>query len=322
LGGKSILKLVLTDLLLKSLDIFIKYLCVMKMKLSQRLMLKYYKTKIRTIGMVSPEKAAAEAFDLFCTPFKAKKNPKIPAIFHQSLPVSVEVRGITVRGFQWKSTATQAKRVLVVHGFSSYSYKFEQYIVSLKREGYEVLAFDAPGHGISDGKRINALIYRDTILAIEAHFGPLYGIIAHSLGGLAASLAMEKMPNTSQRKLVLIAPATETKRAIENFFTLIPVKPAVLHAFEQYITQLAGQPISYFSVPRVVKSIDAQVLWVHDQTDTICTFKDVEPLLAESIPSTEFFITKGLGHNQVYKEASTRDRILSFIQSPAKGDFL
>jgi pimeloyl-ACP methyl ester carboxylesterase len=212
--------------------------------------------------------------------------------------------------------------VLVVHGFSSYSYKFEQYIVSLKREGYEVLAFDAPGHGISDGKRINALIYRDTILAIEAHFGPLYGIIAHSLGGLAASLAMEKMPNTSQRKLVLIAPATETKRAIENFFTLIPVKPAVLHAFEQYITHLAGQPISYFSVPRVVKSIDAQVLWVHDQTDTICTFKDVEPLLAESIPSTEFFITKGLGHNQVYKEASTRDRILSFIQSPAKGDFL
>lgn len=272
--------------------------------------------------MVSPEKAAAEAFDLFSTPFKSKKNPKIPPVFHQSLPVSVEVRGITVRGFHWKSELTQARKVLIVHGFSSYSYKFEQYILSLKKEGFEVLAFDAPGHGISDGKRINALIYRDSILAIEAQFGPLYGIIAHSMGGLAASLAMESMTNTKERKLVLIAPATETKRAIENLFTQIPVKPAVKQAFDQYITNLAGKPISYFSVARVVRTLDARVLWIHDETDAICTFEDVAPLLSETIPSTEFFITKGLGHNQVYKEASTRDRILAFIQSPSKGDFL
>ncbi|OPZ15200.1 MAG: Alpha/beta hydrolase family protein [Bacteroidetes bacterium ADurb.BinA245] len=322
MGGKSILKVVLTDLLLKSLEILFKYLCIMKMKLSQRLMLKYYKAKIRTIGMVSPEKAAAEAFDLFSTPFKSKKNPKIPPVFHQSLPVSVEVRGITIRGFQWKSELAQARKVLIVHGFSSYSYKFEQYIVSLKKEGFEVLAFDAPGHGISDGKKINALIYRDTILAIESNFGPLYGIIAHSMGGLAAALAMELMTNTKERKLVLIAPATETKRAIENLFTQIPVKPIVRQAFDQYVTNLAGKPISYFSVARVVRTLDARVLWIHDETDAICTFEDVAPLLNETIPSTEFIITKGLGHNQVYKEASSRDHILSFIQSPAKGDFL
>ncbi|MBA4257608.1 MAG: hypothetical protein C0446_00465 [Chitinophaga sp.] len=294
----------------------------MKMKLSQRLMLKYYKAKIRTIGMVSPEKAATEAFDLFCTPYKSKKSPKIPPIFHQSLPVSVDIGGITARGFQWKSELAQARKVLIVHGFSSYSYKFEQYILALIKEGFEVLAFDAPGHGISDGKRIHSLIYRDTILAIEANFGPLYGVIAHSMGGLAAALAFESMLNTSERKLVLIAPATETKSAIENLFTLIPVKPAVKQAFHQYVTNLAGKPISYFSVARVVRTLKARVLWIHDETDTICTFKDVEPLLSETIPSTEFFITKGLGHNQVYKEASTRDRILAFIQSPPNGDFL
>lgn len=294
----------------------------MKMKLSQRLMLKYYKAKIRTIGMVSPEKAAAEAFDLFCTPFKNKKTPKIPPVFTQSLLVSVEVNGITVRGFHWPSESANAPKVLIVHGFSSYAYKFDQYVVGLRKEGFEVLAFDAPAHGISDGKRINALIYRDTILAIEAGFGPLDGIIAHSLGGLAASLAVEKMSNTQHRKLVLIAPATETRRAIDNFFDLIPAKPAVIDAFEQLIQQLAGQPISYFSVPRVVKTLNARILWVHDQTDTICTFKDVAPLLEQPIPSTEFFITKGLGHNQVYKEASTRDHILSFMTAPAKSDFL
>ena len=294
----------------------------MKMKWSQRIMLKYYRTKIKTLGMVSPEKAAAAAFDLFCTPFRVKKEVKAPAIFHQSTPVSVELMGITVRGFQWKSELAQARKVLIIHGFSSYAYKFEAYVSSLVKNGYEVLAFDAPGHGISDGKRINALIYRDCILAIENQFGPLYGMIAHSLGGLAASLAIEKMENNSNRKLVLIAPATETKRAIENFFALIPAKKEVQEAFEAHIQQLAGEPIEYFSVPRVVKKISASVLWVHDETDTICTFKDVKPLLSQHIPGTEFYITNGLGHNKIYKESSTRNKIMAFLEPSSDPNFL
>lgn len=294
----------------------------MKMKWSQRILLKYYRTKIKTLGIVSPEKAAAAAFDLFCTPFKVKKGVKIPAIFHHSTPVSIDLRDITVRGFQWKSELAQAKKVLIIHGFSSYSYKFEPYVTTLVKSGYEVLAFDAPGHGISDGKRINALIYRDCILAIEKQFGPFYGMIGHSLGGLAASLAIEKMENISNRKLVLIAPATETKRAIENFFALIPAKKEVQQAFEAYIRQLAGEPIEYFSVPRVVKKIAAKVLWVHDETDTICTFKDVKPLLTEDIPSTQFYITHGLGHNKIYKESSTRNKIMAFLEPSSEPNFL
>jgi len=294
----------------------------MKMKWSQRILLKYYRTKIKTLGLVSPEKAAASAFDLFCTPFRIKKGVKIPAIFHQSNPVSIDLNGMTIRGFQWKSELAQAKKVLILHGFSSYSYKFESYVAALLKSGYEVIAFDAPGHGISDGKRINALIYRDCILGIEKQFGPLYAMIAHSLGGLAASLAMEKMENTRNRKLVLIAPATETKRAIENFFALIPAKKAVQQAFEAHIKQLAGEPIEYFSVPRVVRSIAANVLWVHDETDTICTFKDVKPLLSEHLPGTEFYITNGLGHNKIYKESSTRNKIMAFLEPSSEPNFL
>lgn len=294
----------------------------MKMKWSQRILLKYFRTKIKTLGLVSPEKAAVAAFDLFCTPFKIKKGIKAPAIFHQCTPVSVEMKGITIRGFQWKSELAQARKVLIIHGFSSYAYKFEAYVPALIKSGYEVLAFDAPGHGTSDGKRINALIYRDTILAIEKQFGPLYGMIGHSLGGLAAALAMEKMENTQDRKLVLIAPATETKRAIENFFTLIPAKKEVRQAFEAYIQQLAGEPISYFSVPRVVRNIQTHVLWVHDETDTICTFKDVKPLLSEQIPSTQFYITQGLGHNKIYKELSTRNKIMAFLGTSSEPNFL
>jgi len=289
----------------------------MKLKFKQRVILGYYKARIRTIGIVSPQKAASIAFDLFSTPFKSKSKRIIPPIFHKAIPISIQQNKLTIRGFRWESTQPNAKKILIVHGFSSYAYKFAKYVNALRKEGFEVLAFDAPAHGDSDGKKINALIYRDTILAIEEKFGPLYGIIAHSLGGLAASLAIELLSNQEKRKLVLIAPATETKTAVEHFFTLIPSDPKIVMAFNQHIEQIAQKPISYFSVARVARTATAKILWVHDQEDNVCTFNDVKPLLSEQIDRLELLITKGLGHNNIYKDNSTKDKIIQFLTSPS-----
>ena len=288
----------------------------MKIKFKQRVILGYYKARIRTIGIVSPKKAASIAFDLFSTPFKSKLKRVVPPVFNKATPISIQQNKLTIRGFKWESTQPNAKIILIAHGFSSYAYKFDKYVIALRKEGFEVLAFDAPAHGNSDGKKINALIYRDTILSIEKKFGPLFGIIAHSLGGLAASLAVELLDNQEKRKLVLIAPATETKTAVKHFFTLIPSDPKIINAFNKHIEQIAKQPISYFSVARVARTTTAKILWVHDQDDNVCTFNDVKPLLTEQINGLELFITKGLGHNKIYKVNSTKEKIIHFLTSP------
>lgn len=289
----------------------------MKLKFKQRVILGYYKARIKTIGMVSPKKAASIAFDLFSTPFKSKVKRNIPPIFLKAIPVNIQLKKLIIRGFKWESTQANAKKILIAHGFSSNSYKFDKYVTALRKEGFEVLAFDAPAHGNSDGKKINALIYRDTILAIEEKFGPLYGIIAHSLGGLAASLAVELLSNQEKRKLVLIAPATETKTAVDNFFKLIPSDPTIVKAFNKHIEKIAKQPISYFSVARVARTATAKILWIHDQEDNICTFNDVRPLLSEQIERLELFVTKGLGHNKIYRDHHTKDKIIHFLTTPS-----
>ncbi len=285
----------------------------MKMKFRQRIALGYYRTRINTIGLVSPHRAALLAFDLFSNPFKSNAKRIAPAIFHKANPLSIQLKQFTIHGFQWKSNQPDAKKILIVHGFGSYAYKFDNYVVALLKEGFEVLAFDAPGHGSSDGKRINALLYRDMILEVNNQFGPLYGIIAHSLGGLAASLAMEQIKKNIPEKLVLIAPATETKTAVEHFFGIIKVDGAIKDAFYEIIEALASQPISYFSVARVARNAQFNILWVHDEEDNICSFEDVKPLLSEQLPKLELIITKGLGHNKIYKTSTTKDKIVHFL---------
>jgi pimeloyl-ACP methyl ester carboxylesterase len=288
----------------------------MKMKLAQRLLIGYYKKKLKLMGLVSPRKAAENAFKIFCTPFPVKLPKKMPPVFHKAEKLSFAMNGFTIRGFRWLPEHPNGKKILIVHGFSSYSYKFEKYVQPLKKEGFEVLAFDAPAHGTSEGKLINAYIYKCALLEIERLFGPLYGIMGHSLGGLAAALAFEALPGNPQRKLVLVAPATETDRAIENFFRLIPVEERVKQAFTGLIGELTEHPVSHYSVSRVVKALHAPVLWVHDRQDTICPFADVKPLLAQDLPHVAFEITEHLGHSRVYKDNRICSRIVHFFSAP------
>lgn len=285
----------------------------MKMKLAQRLLIGYYKTKLKTIGIISPAKAAEAAYQLFCTPMYGKPKREAPASFHKAEKLSFEMDGLTVRGFRWQAGHPNGKSILIIHGFSSYAYKFEKYVSLLQKEGFDVLAFDAPGHGTSDGKRINAYIYKRMLLQIEERYGPLYGLVGHSLGGLAAALAFEELNNRQNRKLVLIAPATETQRAIDNFFSIIPVDIKTRQAFDQLIVKIAAKPISYYSVSRVVKNIDAPVLWVHDRHDTICSFEDVKPVQALNLPHVRFLVTGQLGHSKIYKDNAVSKEIVQFF---------
>ena len=207
----------------------------MKMKLGQRVVIGYYKTKLRALGLASPRKAAEQAFKIFCTPYSKGVKQKEPLIFHKAIKHSVMFEGLNTQGFQWKPERSNGKKILIVHGFSSYSYKFEQYIQPLLKEGFEVLAFDAPAHGLSEGNRINALIYMRFLKMIDQEFGGIDGFIAHSLGGLATSLLAEDFQHLGNRRFALIAPATETRSAVQGFYQLFKINPTIQTEFEQMI---------------------------------------------------------------------------------------
>lgn len=285
----------------------------MKAKLAQRLAITYYRTKIRTIGLVSPKLAAEKAYDLFCTPRKPNKKPKEPPIFHKAQQLDLVSKGLRLKGYRWLPSQPNGKKVLIIHGFSSYSYKFEKYVGLLKKEGFEVMAFDAPAHGLSEGKHINALIYRDALLDIEKAHGPFYGWMGHSLGGLAASLAFQTLDNQENRKLVLVAPATETKLAIEHYFSIIQVDDKIKQAFKDLIASLTHHKIEEIAVSYAINHIQAPILWVHDKQDMICLFDAVIPIMEAKPAHIRFHITDGLGHSRVYKETEVSSTIVHFL---------
>lgn len=284
------------------------------MKLIQRIVLKYYRIKLRAIELIFPAKAAEAAFELFCTPYSKQKGYKMPEVFKQAEKLSFALKDYHIVGFRWKPAVSNGYKVLICHGFDSSSYKFERYITSLSDEGFEVLAFDAPAHGSSSGKTITALIYRDMILEANAAYGPFSGIIAHSFGGIAVALAIEELKDNSVKRLVLVAPATETTRSLNDFCRYLNISDKLKEGLEKLIVQIGGKPSSWYSVARIIQSVSIPTLWIHDKKDRITPYEDMEFLTKLGLPFVKFEITEGLGHS-LYQENNIAEYIIAFIST-------
>lgn len=280
------------------------------MKLSQRLALSYIRTKFKLLASVSKKKAAEKAFELFCTP-QRRNNKPLPKIFEEAESLHFSIEGIRMIGWRWNHPA--GRKALIIHGFESSVVNFDRYVKPLIKKGYEVLAFDGPAHGRSDGKQINAPLYKRTILEIMKKYGPVKSFMAHSFGGLALSLALEETSHTEDFRVALIAPATETTTAIDFFFNFLRLDPAIRPEFDKIILKKGGVSPDYYSIRRAMNNIRAKVLWVHDEEDDTTPISDALKVKAENYPNIEFVITKGLGHRRIYRDNKVIKVIAEFL---------
>lgn len=280
------------------------------MKLSQRIAIRYIRTKFKLLSTISKKKAAEQAFALFCTPQRRNKKP-LPKIFEQAERLQFKLDGLLIQGWRWNHPAE--RKLLILHGYESSATNFDRYVKPFIKKGYEVLAFDAPAHGRSGGKKITAPLYKKTIQEIHKQYGPVKSYMAHSFGGLAVSLALEEINHTDEYRLALIAPATETSTAIDTFFNFLQLDNVLRTEFEKIIIQRGGVSSNWYSINRALRHIRAKTLWIHDEDDDITPLSDVLKVQAQNYPHVEYVITKGLGHRKIYRDNKVTKSIVDFL---------
>jgi pimeloyl-ACP methyl ester carboxylesterase len=280
------------------------------MKLAQQIVLHYFRARLNGLAVFSKRKAAQKAYQLFCTPYRHARRKK-PRIFQKGEPLSFPLQGIRIKGFRFNHPSPQ--KVLILHGFESTCLKFDRYIQPLIRKGYEVLAFDAPAHGMSEGRQITLPLYISMLKKIQELYGPIDRYMAHSFGGLALTLFLEQQPSVPSTRMVLIAPATETVTAIDSFFRLLHLDEKIRKAFDELILQKSGFPASHFSIARALPGVAATVLWIHDEDDELTPLSDALRIKEKQLPHLQFSITKGLGHRKIYRDNQVAKQIIDFL---------
>lgn len=281
------------------------------MKVKHKIALRYIKTKLNLFTFLNRKYAGKVAFRLFCTPMTRANIPE-NEVFRKAERLSFSISGKKVLGYRCNHPAPF--KILLLHGFSSTCQHFAHFVPPLVKKGHEVLAFDAPAHGFSEGSSINAVEYSQMIKKINELYGPISGYIAHSFGGISVMLALEEMEYPQETKVVLLAPATETTTAIDSAFQMLRIKNISLRkSIDEVILEKSGRPSSWYSLRRAIKNIKASVLWIHDIDDDITPYSDALNVKNDSPENVQFITTSRLGHRRIYKDPGVLKQVINFF---------
>ena len=179
-------------------------------------------------------------------------------------PVFRSATGLTLYHQEWTPATPSIGVVYLVHGYAEHSGRFSTVAEALSAVGYTVRAFDAHGHGRSEGTPGLLLSLSAAVEDVGAFItrirppppgGPRF-LIGHSMGGLlsllAASSTTTPLPLTAlylSAPLLVADPAVDTAcnrflaRTLTHLWPSLPVTPldpqqlcsdpAVVEAFKQ-----------------------------------------------------------------------------------------
>ncbi|NNJ89802.1 MAG: alpha/beta hydrolase [Eudoraea sp.] len=277
-------------------------------KYFQRILPKIYGSYFNALALISKEKVAEKAYLLFCTPRKGRILPIQSQFLENSKNEVITVGDMKVQTYSWDG---DRETVLLLHGWESNSFRWRNLIGFLKREGYGVLAFDAPAHGHSSGSLFNVLRYTDCTQTIVSRYNPDY-IIGHSVGGMTALYHQYLFPENSLKKVVSIGAPAEFSDVTKRYQELLGFNNRVLKALDAYYKKHFGFGIDDFSTAEYAKNITIPGLLIHDELDLVAPFWASEKVHA-NWNNSQLIKTQGLGHSM--HQEHVNEQIIDYLKS-------
>jgi pimeloyl-ACP methyl ester carboxylesterase len=243
---------------------------------------------------ISPQFGAEVARQLFFRPPRAPYREEQRAALALSQTALLPARERHVQAYYWG----EGPAVLLLHGWGGHAGQMTEFVRPLTRAGYRVVAVDAPAHGRSGGRLSSIIHFANALEAAAGLFGPVYAIIAHSLGAAAASHAM--MKGLSVRRAVFVAPQARLTGYWQLFRGTLGMSDDAWRLLrarsERWLKVRYDRLHPIDSAPHMTTPL----LVLHGEADRLVPFAEGE-LLARTWPGAEFCALGG-GHLAVLRD--------------------
>jgi pimeloyl-ACP methyl ester carboxylesterase len=208
------------------------------------------------------------------------------------------------------SNLNSDKKVLLVHGWSGRGTQLFSIAKEMSKLGYQVISFDGPAHGKSEGKKSTMKEFIETIHVVNDTYGPFEYVIGHSLGAMSVANALKDGLQT--KKAVLISGGDIVTDVIKDFIDHLKIDKSFVEKLQRKFEKDYNLKMNDYSVSSVAKNITTPCLIIHDKIDT-----DVKVEAAYNIhkhlKGSELYITDGLGHRKILGDKNVIQQIVSFI---------
>ncbi|MES2275753.1 MAG: alpha/beta hydrolase [Bacteroidota bacterium] len=218
---------------------------------------------------------------------------------------------LSFNGFIW---GNGRRKILITHGWGSKAADFSDLILMLREiNDVQIIAFDAPGNGSSEGDLSNLLLFVQAIKAVVAHCGEPDILIGHSIGAMANVVALGAMSFTPSL-LASITPLIKLKENFEASMTAIGIPQAAQDEFLENFEARFGIPASTFNMDDKYR-FNAQLNhWLaYDRLDAVSPYAYMENFLATH-PSIKTLQCDGAGHDRVLKSAIMLEGLVGAVR--------
>lgn len=264
----------------------------------------------KTLQLISPHLASRFAGKLFMTPIKHKmpkreyhmdKNTK-----QLNVPIPSLNKEIVVYNYG-KST----KKALLVHGWSGRGTQLFKIADELLKLGYMTISFDAPAHGKAPGSKTNMSEFIDSVMHLNALYGPFEVGIGHSLGGMTLLNSISQ--GLSLQKLVIIGCGDKIIDIALDFTRKLGLKDNVGLKMKNRFDEILGKDINKLSASTAAIEVQTPSLIIHDKDDADVPLGSAENI-HEHLKNSRLVITEGLGHRKILGDKNVITEISQFIR--------
>lgn len=206
---------------------------------------------------------------------------------------------LKVQGYKW---GNGAKKILLTHGWGSKAADFNELITLLREKDTEIIAFDAPGNGVSEGDLSNLILYTKSVATIVQKFGVPDVLIGHSLGAMA-NINFLKDSNLSVPLLISITPLIKLKEHFELIMTSANASATAQQNFFLRFKELFNVDVAYFDSATLYSAAHAANHYLFFETeDKLSPVEFIEEFLElnPNIISSKF---TGVGHEKMHRDA-------------------
>jgi pimeloyl-ACP methyl ester carboxylesterase len=268
-----------------------------------------------SLSYLAPPLAARWAERLFLTPGRRPlpEDERLAlATGHRFEPTIASHR---IAAWSWG----EGPPVYLVHGWGGYAGQLIRFIPGLVSAGHSVVAFDAPGHGASDGRTSSLVQIAETLgELVERNSGAdlaqgVVSVIGHSIGGAATAFAMHR--GLRVRRAVFIGSPADLITASHRFGAAAGLSAGVIARMRRRIERRFGVSWDEIQVQRIAPRMTADLLVVHDESDPEVPF-DEALTIASAWPGARLERTSGLGHRRILRDPGVTALAAGFIRDP------
>jgi pimeloyl-ACP methyl ester carboxylesterase len=202
--------------------------------------------------------------------------------------------------------------IVFVHGWSGRGSQVAAFVRPLTGAGYQVMAVDAPGHGDTPGDRTNIMECAAVLAAFSAKYGPVYGALTHSFGGMILAYAMNQ--GVSIERVVCISAPAHIDYLLESFAQTLDIPDAVSTVMRRLLDRRFPDNVSErISTVVNARNLSAPALIIHDEDDHNVPWQQGK-MITDAWPGARFMKTRGLGHGRILRDRAVVDAAVDFIK--------